>query len=60
MGGLLWTASGQTLDWTNCTIAERLLRLSVLIAAGGLSYAIAALALGLRPRHLLRMNPIAT
>ena len=57
MGGLLWVASGQTADWIGWSTAERIWQLAGLIAAGSLCYAVVALALGLRPRHLLRMTP---
>jgi putative peptidoglycan lipid II flippase len=57
MGALLWVASGPTAAWTEWTVIERILRLTGLIAIGGLCYALAALAFGVRPRHLLRMDP---
>jgi hypothetical protein len=45
--------------WTVWAFGERLARLIGLILLGGLCYLLLALALGLRPRHLLRMNPAA-
>jgi putative peptidoglycan lipid II flippase len=59
MGALLWFASGPTAAWTEWTALERILRLAALILIGALGYALAGLLLGLRPRHLLRMDPQA-
>ncbi|NBC48942.1 MAG: murein biosynthesis integral membrane protein MurJ [Gammaproteobacteria bacterium] len=59
MGALLWFASGPTAAWTDWTVIERIVRLAGLIAIGALCYALAALLLGIRPRHLLRMDPQA-
>ncbi|MBK1707352.1 murein biosynthesis integral membrane protein MurJ [Halochromatium glycolicum] len=59
MGALLWFASGPTAAWTDWTVIERILRLAGLIAIGALCYVLAALLFGIRPRHLLRMNPQA-
>jgi putative peptidoglycan lipid II flippase len=60
MGAVLWIASGQTPEWTDWTTSERVKQLTLLIVAGSFSYAVAALALGLRPRHLRQINPNRT
>jgi putative peptidoglycan lipid II flippase len=59
MGLALWLLSGPTPFWTVWDFGERALRLLGLILIGGLCYVLLALALGIRPRHLLRMNPAA-
>jgi putative peptidoglycan lipid II flippase len=57
MGVLLWFTSGPTAAWPEWSLVERVLRLSGLIAIGALCYALTALLFGVRPRHLLRMDP---
>ncbi|MDQ5909401.1 MAG: putative peptidoglycan lipid flippase [Pseudomonadota bacterium] len=53
MGGVLWFGTGNLESWTQAAAGDRLWHLSGLIAAGGGSYLLAALAVGIRPRHLL-------
>jgi len=60
MGVALWLLSGPTPFWTVWSFHDRLIRLTGLILIGGFCYLLLALALGIRPRHLFRMNPITT
>jgi len=53
MGGVLWFGTGNLESWTQAATGDRLWHLSGLIVAGGSSYLLAALAVGIRPRHLL-------
>ncbi len=53
MGLLLWFGAGNLEDWIHASARERLWHLTWLIAAGGGSYLLAVLAVGIRPRHLL-------
>ena len=53
MGLVLWFGAGHLEQWLNASARERLWHLIWLIAAGGGSYLLAALAVGIRPRHLL-------
>jgi putative peptidoglycan lipid II flippase len=52
MAVLLWLGSGELDQWLALSPAERVLRLGAWILAGALGYALALLALGIRPRHL--------
>ena len=53
MGGALWWASGDLVQmWLEATLEARLLRLSALVIGGLLVYALAIIAVGIRPRHL--------
>jgi putative peptidoglycan lipid II flippase len=53
MGLVLWFGTGSLEQWLNASARERLWHLSWLLVAGGGSYLLAALAVGIRPRHLL-------
>ena len=53
MGLVLWFGTGGLEHWLNASARERLWHLCWLIAAGGGSYLLAVLAVGIRPRHLL-------
>ncbi|MDG4552243.1 MAG: murein biosynthesis integral membrane protein MurJ [Candidatus Contendobacter sp.] len=53
MGVVLWFGTGDLEQWLTAGARERLWRLSGLILAGGGSYLVAALAVGIRPRQLL-------
>jgi len=53
MGSVLWFGTGDLESWTHASASERLWHLGGLIAAGGGSYLLAALAVGVRPKHLL-------
>ena len=53
MGLVLWFGAGDWDTWTEAGARERLWRLSGLIAAGGGTYLLAALVVGIRPRQLL-------
>jgi putative peptidoglycan lipid II flippase len=53
MGAVLWFGTGDLESWINASARERLWRLTGLIAAGGGSYLLTALAVGIRPRDLL-------
>lgn len=53
MGLVLWFGVGDLDQWTQASAKARLWHLSWLVAAGGTSYLLAVLAVGIRPRHLL-------
>ena len=53
MGLVLWFGAGDLAGWIEASARERLWHLSWLIAAGGGVYLLAALAVGIRLRHLL-------
>jgi putative peptidoglycan lipid II flippase len=53
MGLVLGFGAGDWASWITASASERLWRLSGWIAAGGASYLLTALAVGIRPRHLL-------
>ncbi len=53
MGFLLWFGTGDLESWIHASARERLWHLSWLIVAGGGSYLLMVLAVGIRPRHLL-------
>jgi putative peptidoglycan lipid II flippase len=53
MGAVLWWGTGDLASWVEAGASERLWRLAGLIAAGGGSYLLAALAAGIRPKDLL-------
>jgi putative peptidoglycan lipid II flippase len=53
LGLTLWFGAGDLERWLYASAGERLWHLTWLIAAGGGSYLLAALAAGIRPRHLL-------
>ena len=53
MGAVLWFGVGDFNDWLTADAQTRLWHLTWLIAAGGASYLLAVLAVGIRPRHLL-------
>lgn len=53
MGLVLWFGAGSLEQWLNASARERLWHLCWLIVAGGGSYLLAVLAVGIRPRHLL-------
>lgn len=53
MGTVLWFGVGDFNDWLTADAKTRLWHLTWLIAAGGGSYVLAVLAVGIRPRHLL-------
>jgi len=53
MGLVLWFGTGHLEQWLHAGARERLWHLLWLIAAGGGSYLLAALAVGIRPRQLL-------
>ena len=53
MGVLLWFGTGDLERWIHASASERLWRLLGLVMAGGGIYLLAALAVGIRPRHLL-------
>ncbi len=53
LGVVLWFGAGDLASWIHASAKERLWHLSWLIAAGGGSYLLAVLAVGIRPRHLL-------
>ena len=53
MGFLLWFGAGELESWIQARAGERFWHLLWLVIAGGGSYLLAALAVGIRPRHLL-------
>ncbi|HRZ22649.1 MAG TPA: murein biosynthesis integral membrane protein MurJ [Candidatus Contendobacter sp.] len=53
MGLVLWFGAGNLEQWLTASARDRLWHLSGLIAAGGGTYLLAALAVGIRPRQLL-------
>ena len=53
LGLALWFGAGDLERWLHAGVGERLWHLTWLIAAGGGSYLLAGLAVGIRPRHLL-------
>ena len=53
MGLVLWFGVGPLDSWLQASAKARLWHLSGLIVAGGASYLLAVLAVGIRPRHLL-------
>ena len=53
MGQVPWFGVGDLESWTQASARERLWHLAGLIAAGGASFVIAVLAVGIRPRHLV-------
>jgi len=53
MGLVLWFGAGDFESWIHASAKVRLWHLSWLIAAGGGSYLLAVLAVGIRPRHLV-------
>lgn len=53
MGLVLWLGVGDLGQWLNAHARERLWHLSWLVTAGGGSYLLAVLAVGIRPRHLV-------
>jgi putative peptidoglycan lipid II flippase len=53
MGLVLWWACGETAQWLEMGTWDRVLRLLGWILVGGTAYALALLAFGIRPRHLL-------
>ena len=53
MGLVLWFGAGNLEQWLIASARDRLWHLSGLIAAGGGTYLLAALAVGIRPRQLL-------
>lgn len=54
MLGVIWWLNADELTWFEAGAPDRALRLAGLIAAGAAVYGATLLALGLRPRHLLR------
>ena len=52
MAAALWWFAGEDRLWFDARIWERAVRLTAAVAGGALIYALALLALGLRPRHL--------
>ncbi len=53
LGLVLWFGVGQLDGWLQASAKARLWHLSGLVVAGGASYLLAVLAVGIRPRHLL-------
>jgi len=53
MGLVLWFGVGHLDSWLQASAKARLWHLSGLVVAGGASYLLAVLAVGIRPRHLL-------
>lgn len=53
MAVLLWFGIGDLVSWVHASSSQRLLHLSGLVIGGGIGYALAVLAVGIRPRHLL-------
>ena len=53
MGLVLWFGVGDLESWVHASARARLSHLAWLIAAGGGSYLLAVLLVGIRPRHLL-------
>jgi len=53
MGSVLWFGVGDLESWIGAGAKARLWHLAWLIAAGGGSYLLAVLAVGIRPRHLV-------
>lgn len=53
MGLLIYKLMGAGALWLSATLAERILRLVILIGAGLVCYVAVLLILGLRPRHLM-------
>jgi putative peptidoglycan lipid II flippase len=53
MGLVLWFGAGDLEQWASASARERLWHLTWLIAGGGGSYLLGALAVGIRPRHFL-------
>lgn len=54
MGITLWFSSGNETDWIRWSLAERLLRLSIIVAAGAVSYFSALWLTGFRIRDFTR------
>jgi putative peptidoglycan lipid II flippase len=52
MGLVLWFGAGDLAQWASASARERLWHLTGLIAGGGGTYLLVALAVGIRPRHL--------
>ena len=52
MGLVLWFGAGDMAQWASASARERLWHLTGLIAGGGGTYLLVALAVGIRPRHL--------
>lgn len=53
MALLLWYGIGDLSSWVQSSASQRLWHLSALVVGGGVSYVLAVLAMGIRPRHLL-------
>ena len=53
LGVVLWFGAGDLQQWLHASSGQRLWHLTWLIVAGGGSYVLAVLAVGIRPRHLL-------
>ncbi|HQC71145.1 MAG TPA: murein biosynthesis integral membrane protein MurJ [Candidatus Competibacteraceae bacterium] len=53
LGVVLWFGAGDLQQWLHASSGQRLWHLTWLIGAGGGSYVLAVLAVGIRPRHLL-------
>ncbi len=58
MALLLWFGIGDLSNWMNASASQRLLHLSGLVVGGGIGYALAILAVGIRPRHLLQLGSL--
>lgn len=52
MGLLLWFGAGDLVDWLTAGARDRALHLAWLVLGGAAVYALAILAVGIRPRHL--------
>lgn len=54
MAAVLWWGGGEAADWLAAGTRERVQWLAALVLGGGLSYTLALLAVGMRPRDLWR------
>ncbi len=57
MGTILWLGAGDLSTWLSAGFEERALRLTWLVLGGFVVYVLAVVAVGIRPRHLLRIAP---
>ncbi len=57
MGTILWLGVGDLSTWLSAGFEERALRLTWLVSGGFVVYVLAVVAVGIRPRHLLRIAP---
>lgn len=54
MGAVLWFSQGPAADWLNASFSERLIRLSLVVTGGGVTYFATLAITGFRPRDFKR------